>query len=156
MTSHSKRATSPATERDDGANSGANGLSRADANTIERDAARHRWLRNLQCNSLHLERNAGHACNYMTAAEWIDSENEDFMHCSADDVEAMKATNTIWALQIYPDTPIGFYRWFGPTAESVIDAAIAAYANTEATRQHVAESTDADMASGIADRMNRE
>ena len=83
------------------------------------------WLANLKCNSLHLERDGSHACNYMTAADWIDEHPDEFEDCSPEDIEAMKATNTIWSLQIYPNTPIGSYLWCGPTMESVVAKAAA-------------------------------
>jgi hypothetical protein len=60
----------------------------------------------------------------MTAADWIDERPDDFEDCSPEDIEAMKATNTIWSLQIYPNTPIGFIVWYGPTMESVVKQAM--------------------------------
>jgi hypothetical protein len=85
---------------------------------------RYRWLCNLKCNQLYLTRNEDHACNYMTAREWIEQHAKDFDEVDPAELEQMKATNTIWSLQIYPDTPIGFYKWYGATADSVIDAAM--------------------------------
>ena len=65
-----------------------------------------------------------HACNYCTAKQWIEEHMQgDFYFTSPDLIEAMKATNTIYRLQIYPDTPVGFHYWYGPTLESVIDQA---------------------------------
>jgi hypothetical protein len=84
------------------------------------------WLANLKVNSIHLNCNEGHACNYMTAAAWIESEmaNEDdadeYRQCSEEELQAMRDTNTIWSLQIYPATPIGSVRWIAPTMLGVI------------------------------------
>ena len=44
----------------------------------------------------------------------------------------MKASNTIWSLQIYPRTPIGFDVYHGATLGSVIDRARADYAPPQA------------------------
>jgi hypothetical protein len=93
------------------------------------DAGRWKWLASLKCNQFYLERDGDHACNYMTAAQWIEMDhNDDFARVPADEVERMKATNTIWKLQIYPNTPVGFDVWYGASAEAVIDAAMRDYA----------------------------
>lgn len=95
------------------------------------DAERFQWLATLKCNSLSLERDE-HACNYVTAREWIEEYEPDwFKDTPPDEVILMKATNTIWRLQIYPVTPIGFNVWFGSTAAAVIDAAMAEYASEQ-------------------------
>jgi len=41
-------------------------------------------------------------------------------------IQDMKDANTIWSVQIYPDTPIGSYTWYGASLDVAIDAAIAA------------------------------
>jgi hypothetical protein len=92
---------------------------------VRKDAALFRWLHDLKCSELILTRNGDHACNYMTAAQWIDDNPEDFEDCDPAEVERMRATNTIWRLQVYPDTPIGFLVWHGSTPEAAIDAAMA-------------------------------
>lgn len=83
------------------------------------------WLANLKVNSIHLERDGEHACNYMTAAEWIDGEinscnADDFKDCDPEELQRMKDTNTIWSLQIFPMTPNGSVRWVAPTMLEVI------------------------------------
>jgi hypothetical protein len=90
------------------------------------------WLSRLPANSIHLECNGEHACNYMTAAQWIEGEvnsctADDFKECAPDEIQRMKDTNTIWSLQIYKDTPNGFYRWVAPTMLEVIAKAKAAW-----------------------------
>ena len=52
----------------------------------------------------------------------------DFLYRSLGDserkeVERMKATNTIWTVQIYPNTPVGFNIWHAATLDAAIDAA---------------------------------
>jgi hypothetical protein len=94
---------------------------------LRRDAERYRWLRDLQCNHFTLSRNEDHAPNYTTAKEWIeDYYPEGFKDCDPAEVDRMKSTNTIWSLQIYPDTPVGFVVWYGVTLESVVSTAIEA------------------------------
>jgi hypothetical protein len=94
------------------------------ANANARDAARYRWLRDLACNSLHLTRDGDHACNYMTASDWIDNTIQDFSDDDPAEVERMRAANTIWRLQVYPNTPVGFNVWHGSTLDAAIDAAM--------------------------------
>jgi hypothetical protein len=89
-----------------------------------RDAERYRWLRDATPCSLTLSRNDGHAINYMTATQWIEQFADDFADDDPAEVERMKATNTIWTLQVYPNTPVGFYRWNGATLDAAIDAAL--------------------------------
>ncbi|GAB2913992.1 hypothetical protein [Paralcaligenes ginsengisoli] len=107
---------------DDLAVNGIQPASREDA----RDAARYRYLRDHVCNSLHLSRDGDHACNYVTAKEWIEkfAPADDFADIDPVELERMKATNTIWCLQIYPDTPVGFNVWNGATLDSVINKAM--------------------------------
>lgn len=93
------------------------------------DGQRFRWLAEQRFNQFFLERNGAHACNYMSAAEWIEQNPDDFDDVDQAVLQQMRDTNTIWRLQIYPDTPIGFHYWHGPTAESVIDAAMAFFSS---------------------------
>lgn len=97
----------------------------AQIEALQADAARYRWLRDHECNSLYLTRNDEHAANYMTAKDWIREHQEDFQDDDQAEVSRMKETNTIWTLQIYPHTPIGFNLWHGSTPDVAIDAAMA-------------------------------
>jgi len=90
-------------------------------------SANYEFLARLKPNSWSISMNE-HACNYVTAKEWIEARAPDLF----DDVpvallEGMKASNTIFRLQIYPSTPIGFNWWCGPTLDSVVDQARASY-----------------------------
>jgi hypothetical protein len=90
------------------------------------NAERFEWLEALKCNSFHLTRNEDHACNYVTAKRWIEEyDSESFADCASELVERMVETDTIWRLQVYPYTPIGFHVWHAPTAAEVVDLAIA-------------------------------
>ncbi len=98
------------------------------------NAERWEWLAALKCNSFTLARDDNHACNYVTAKQWIEEFSaEDFTRVDPVEVQRMKDTNTIWSLQIYPHTPIGFNIWYGATAEYVVDAAMRDYADSNAT-----------------------
>lgn len=78
----------------------------------------------LKPNSFILEMNE-HACNYVTAKVWIEEYGsaDEWADVPADLIEGMKASNTIYRLQIYPNTPVGFNSWYGPTLDSVIEQA---------------------------------
>ena len=81
------------------------------------------FLARLQPNSWMIEMNE-HACNYVTATQWIEEYcPEHFSDVAPDLIAGMKATNTIYRLQIYPATPIGFYSFYGPTLDSVVEQA---------------------------------
>lgn len=87
---------------------------------------RFKWLATFKPNQLHLTRN-DYASNYCTAKQWIEdySATQDwFKDESPEQIKAMIDTDTIWTLQIYPDTPVGFYKWNRATLEEVIDAAM--------------------------------
>lgn len=93
---------------------------------LRADAERYAFLRDSTCCSLILSRNEDHACNYVAAKQWIEefgTEN-DWSDVPPDELQRMKDTNTIWALQIYPNTPVGFNRWSRSTLDAAIDAAM--------------------------------
>lgn len=95
----------------------------AERDTLMADAERYRWLRDHECCELILTHDGDHACNYMTASEWIDDNAKDFADDSPEEVQRMRDTNTIWRLQVYPNTPIGFWAIHGATLDAAIDAA---------------------------------
>lgn len=92
--------------------------------TTEEHMDRFAWLASLKCNQFYLTKNSEHAPNYMTAKDWIEESPEDFSNTDPSEIQKMKDTNTIWCLQIYPITPIGFHSWYGASAEFVIDEAM--------------------------------
>lgn len=85
------------------------------------------WLLNNQHQILYLTKNEDHRTNYVTAKKWIEEEApEHFEGCPQDELQKMKDADTIWTLQFYPDTPIGFYVFHGATMDSVIRQAMEA------------------------------
>lgn len=88
----------------------------------EEGARRYRLIANMQPNQLYIERNSDHACNYMSAKEYIEEiVPSEFENVDHEELQKMKDTNTIWSIQVYPDTPIGFYRFNGASLDSVVD-----------------------------------
>ena len=78
----------------------------------------------IKCNSFSLSKNDDHLPNYLTAKDWIEKyEFDDFKDVDQSEIIKMIDSNTIWKLQIYPDTPIGFYMYYGATCEYVIKQA---------------------------------
>lgn len=90
-----------------------------------KDAERYRWLCNNVSNSFILTKNDDHKKNYVTAKEWIEEYVPGyFSDDDLNEIQKMKDTDTIWRLQVYPDTPIGFYVWHGATLSYAIDEAM--------------------------------
>lgn len=87
-------------------------------------AKRYAVLRDMQCNSMSVSKNDDHTANYMTAEEYINNYPKEFEDEDPFEVGRMKATNTIWRLQVYPDTPVGCYVIYGSTLDFVIDSVV--------------------------------
>lgn len=61
-----------------------------------------------------------HRDYYQSAEDWIE-ENSDRLNWESDDAKGRAIeTDSIWTLQWYPDTPIGFYCVAAPTLEEVL------------------------------------
>jgi hypothetical protein len=86
---------------------------------------RYEWLASLKANSWTLGYQEPNAANYRTAKEWIEEDCPDwFEHTDPTELQRMKDSNVIWSLQVYPDTPIGSYTWYGASMDYVIDQAM--------------------------------
>lgn len=75
-------------------------------------------------SSIHLSFN-DHAASYMTAREAIDQ--DDYSHgdwVSADEKHKAGEANSIWCLQWYPQTPVGFCCLLASSLEAVVAAAL--------------------------------
>lgn len=101
------------------------GANSTPATSDAKDAARYRWLRDIRCNNLTVSYNDQAAC-YITAQQRIESQPEWFSDDTPESRAAMSAANSIWTVQIYPDTPVGFNAYNGATLDAAIDRAIVA------------------------------
>jgi hypothetical protein len=73
----------------------------------------------------HLTFNDEHAVNYMTAADYFEgSPDWDYGWISPEEREKAIANNSVWTLQWYPDTPVGFLLMRASTAAAVLAAAL--------------------------------
>jgi hypothetical protein len=82
---------------------------------LEADAARYRWLRDSSACSLTLTHNDHHVV----------------YESLADEKARMVASDSVWTLHVYPNTPVGFNVWHGATLDTAIDAALADAARKE-------------------------
>lgn len=63
-----------------------------------------------------------HAANYQSIDEWVDAHlslTVDKNECA--ELEACRVAGHVWWLQVYPTTPIGFYRVYAPTFEVALE-----------------------------------
>ncbi|KPH66369.1 hypothetical protein ADT71_06765 [Novosphingobium sp. ST904] len=74
-------------------------------------------------SSLQLSFNDGNGPNYMTVAEYLDSSapGSDPEWASEEEKAKAIATNSMWMLQWYPDTPIGSYTIAASTLPALFD-----------------------------------
>lgn len=91
------------------------------------DAARYRWLRDNPSLGFSLAHN-DHKMVYEDAEKRLEREIyvEDgyYSGISGSEREAMIAADSIWTLQIYPNTPVGFNVYHAASLDRVIDAAM--------------------------------
>lgn len=97
------------------------------AQGLRKDAERWRFLRDLPACSFSLTYN-DHNVVYETAEQRIEDSAGDpradyYGDVPADEKAKMIATNTIWTLHVYPNTPVGFNVYHGATLDAAIDAA---------------------------------
>ena len=79
-------------------------------------------------SSLTIAFNDEHACNYVTAQKYADEFGEyavDRGWPSVDEREKALRENSVWSIQWYPKTPIGFYRVYASTFETAFQHAMA-------------------------------
>lgn len=91
-----------------------------------KDAEKYRLISGAKCNSLTVSFNE-HAASYVTAKDWIENcLPSNFERVDPEELQRMKDSNSIWQVQIYPNTPIGFNVYYGATLDAAITAAPAA------------------------------
>lgn len=84
-----------------------------------------------QHSSLTIGFNDDHACNYVTAEGWRDEygfyggDEKDIIDWASDE-EREKAIreNSVWTVQWYPDTPVGFFCVGASTLKAAVEFAI--------------------------------
>ena len=86
------------------------------------------WLASLKCNSYTLSCNEDSHSNYQTAAQEIESDPDTYAGMDPEVLKRMVDKDTIWKLQIYETTPLGFVLFIGATLDEVVDEAMD-YAN---------------------------
>lgn len=70
---------------------------------------------------LYLQHNQ-HRDYYQSASEWIEDNDQYYWKDEASKRAAIDS-DSIWTLQWYPDTPIGFYAVAAPTLEALLELA---------------------------------
>ena len=70
---------------------------------------------------LHIDLNQ-HKASYVTTEEAVANDEYDWV--SEDEKQKAIDTDSIWTIQWYPDTPIGFYTLAASSLETVINAAL--------------------------------
>ena len=80
-------------------------------------------------SSLTIGFNEAHAPNYCPASEWGEYRDDDsgIDWVSPDEREKAIATNSVWTIQWYPDTPIGFNCVAASTFEAAARYALEHY-----------------------------
>jgi hypothetical protein len=74
-------------------------------------------------SSLILSFNDGPGPNYMTVREYYESfEDDRYSWISEEEKQKAFENNSVWVLQWYPQTPVGFCEIRGSTLEAVIEA----------------------------------
>lgn len=72
-----------------------------------------------QWSSLSLTFN-DHHCNYETAAQAEEDNRALWNWVSEDEKEKALATDSVWCLHWYPDTPVGFYSVTASSLEALL------------------------------------
>lgn len=89
-----------------------------------RDAERYRWLRDSDACSLSISHNDHHNM-YLSVADTLDDSQGYYREVNGEERKKMIATDTIWTLHIYPDTPVGFNVYHAASLDAAIDEAMA-------------------------------
>lgn len=66
-----------------------------------------------------------HKNSYQTVEEWLADQRmgeQWFSWVSPEEQTKALATNSVWTLQWYPDTPVGFYALAASTFEALMEA----------------------------------
>lgn len=72
-------------------------------------------------SSLSIDFNEDNGPNYQTVAEVVEDRGDDIHWVSDEERDKAVATNRMWGLQWYPDTPVGFHRIHASSLPALID-----------------------------------
>lgn len=86
------------------------------------DARRYRWLRDSRNCSLSISHNDHHNM-YLSVADTLDEPQGYYSDLSDAERAQMIATDTIWTVHVYPNTPVGFNVYHASTLDAAIDKA---------------------------------
>jgi len=88
------------------------------------------WLKNLPpYHQLYITHN-GHRTSYQSMNDYL-SEEYIKEEISFDEAQLCLKTDSIWEIQIYPITPIGFYKSCASTFEMAMELILESYNFTE-------------------------
>lgn len=104
---------------------------RAEIEALVKDAGRYRWISENAGCSLSISHNDHHNV-YQTVQDTLDDSQGYYDEIQPDERELMIQSDTIWTVQEYPNTPIGFNVWHAASLSAAIDAAMKEKANDSA------------------------
>lgn len=84
-------------------------------------------------SSIHIGFNDEHSCNYCSAQKYADEYGQyepGDMWISDEDRTLALRTNSVWSIQWYPDTPVGFYRKYASSLPKLLEAVLAEFPET--------------------------
>lgn len=88
------------------------------------DAERYAFLKALSPNMFIITR-GDNATNYETVEQWLaDNDERQWADVIEGERDKITSTKTLWTLQVYPETPIGFFAWAASSLDVLIDKAI--------------------------------
>ena len=84
-------------------------------------------------SSLSIGFNDDHACNYVHAKDWdcYGDEKSRIDWVSGDEKRRALENNSVWTIQWYPDTPVGFYCVAASTFEAAARFALETHGNSK-------------------------
>lgn len=92
---------------------------------LARVEARYAYLRDSRNCSLEVKQN-DHRIMYQSVEETLDNAPDYYDEIPDEERARMIATNTIWTIHVYPNTPVGFHTFHAATLDAAIDAALSA------------------------------
>lgn len=95
---------------------------RAEVEALRVDAERYRWLRDSDDCAISVNHNEHHTV-YISVEQAIEQSPNYYEDVSAEEKQRMIDADSIWTVNVYPNTPVGFNVYHGATLDTAIDAA---------------------------------